>query len=250
MSTSIIAIVNQKGGTGKTTTSVNLGSALSKKNKKVLIIDLDPQGNLGYSLGLTEFQQTMADVLMGEAALQDILITAEGMDVAPSDVNMADIELSLAQAESREYVLKSALGSLTKYDFVILDCPPSLSLLTINALITADKVIIPMQMEVLSLQGLDQIIETINGIKSAFESNVEIMGILPVMFDSRRKLSSEIHEHILENYAYKIFDSKIRTNVRASEAPSFGKSVVDYAPKSSSSQDYLAFAKEVIKLNK
>lgn len=250
MSRSIIAIVNQKGGTGKTTTSVNLGSSLASKGKKVMLIDLDPQGNLSYSLGLTEFNDTIANVLLGDVSISETLISAEGMDIAPSNVELADAELSISNAKSREQLLRSILLELKGYDFIIIDCPPSLSLLTINALNIADNVIIPMQMEVLSLQGLDQIIDTIEKTNQAFGRHLDILGILPVMVDSRKKLSSEIRQYIAQNYDNHIFKNQIHTNVKASEAPSFGQSVIKYAPNSKSSKDYLNLADEVIKLSK
>lgn len=245
----IIAIVNQKGGTGKTTTTVNLGCALAKKGKKVLLVDLDAQGNLSYSLGLTEFENTMAEVLVGEAELNDILLESENVHVAPSNIGLADVELSIASVENRESLLKNQLDQLNEYDYVLIDCPPSLSLLTINALNAADRVIIPLQMEVLSLQGLDLIIDTVTKIKNVFNEDLMIEGLLPVMVDRRRKLSTEVYDHIEQNYDFKIFDSSIRTNVRASEAPSFGSSVISYAPDSNSAKDYLKFADEMISLN-
>ena len=250
MSRSIIAIINQKGGTGKTTTTVNLGSALASKGKKVMLIDLDPQGNLSYSFGLTEFKNSIANVLLGDISISEVLLSAEGMDIVPANIDLADAELSISPAEAREQILSSILIDLKDYDFIIIDCPPSLSLLTINALNIADKVIIPMQMEVLSLQGLDQIITTIEKINQAFGKSIGILGILPVMVDSRKKLSSEIHRYISQNYDHHIFKNQIQTNVRASEAPSFGQSVVKYAPNSRSSKDYLLLADEVIKLSK
>ena len=245
----VIAIINQKGGTGKTTTTINLGSALAKEWKKVLVIDLDPQGNLGYSLGVLESEYSMADVLLGEKKLQDILVSAEGMALAPSNNHLVDAELTLATTSEREHVLRGILKEERGYDFVLIDCPPSLSILTLNALLAADEVIIPMQMEVLSLQGLDQIVNTINKVKSAFSKKLKIAGILPVMVDSRRKLSHEVHDYISENYSIPIFESYIRANVKASEAPSFGKSVIAYKPKSSSAIDYKNFASEFLKLN-
>lgn len=250
MNNTIIAVVNQKGGTGKTTTSVNLGSALSTKGKKVLLLDMDPQGNLSYSLGLTEFEHTISNALLNEVSLKDILLTAEGMDVAPSNNDLADVELTISQVESREQILSNLLMDVGPYDYIIIDCPPSLSLLSINALNAANYVIIPMQMEVLSLQGLDQINNTIERINKAFNKTIQVLGILPVMVDSRKKLSAEIHEYISQNYQHHIFINPIHTNVKASEAPSFGQSVIKYAPKSRSSKDHLLLAEEVINLSK
>lgn len=245
--TKVIAIVNQKGGTGKTTTTVNLGCALAKKGKKVLLVDLDAQGNLSYSLGILEIEKSIGQVILGEVDFQEILISREGLDVAPAQIDLADVEINIASELARESILKKVLAEAKGYDYVLIDCPPSLSLLTINALNAADKVIVPLQMEVLSLQGLDQIITTINQIKQVLNEKLEIMGLLPVMVDSRRKLSREIYEHIEENYNFKIFNSRIRTNVRASEAPSFGESLISYAPTSNGAKDYMAFAEEVLK---
>lgn len=246
----IIAVVNQKGGTGKTTTTVNLGKALAQKKKKILLLDMDPQGSMGYSLGITKPERTIADVFTEEAAIADVIVKREGMDVIPSDVSLADIELSLAEMKDRNSVLKSILEEVKGYDFILIDCPPSLSLLTVNALCAARRVLVPMQMEVLSLQGLDLISQTIEKISKVFNPELRILGIVPVMVDTRRKLTTEINEHIRENYDFFIFKSQIRANVRASEAPSFGESVITYAPKSNSALDYLALAKEFLSIVK
>ena len=244
------AVINQKGGTGKTTTAVNLGCALAKKKKKVMLIDLDPQGNMSYWLGAGELESSMTEVIMGEAKIQDILLEREGVHLAPSDMSLANLEINIASEDDRESLLEKALKGIDGYDYVLIDCPPSLSLLTVNALTCADKVIIPLQMEVLSLQGLDQIISTIDQIKEVLNEKLEIEGLLPVMVDNRRKLSKEVHDVIKENYDIRIFKTHIRTNVRASEAPSFGQSVLSYAPSSNSAQDYIAFSKELLKLKK
>ena len=244
------AIINQKGGTGKTTTAVNLGCALAKKKKKVLLLDLDPQGNMSYWLGAGQLETSMTEVITQESKIEDIILEREGLDLAPSDMSLANLEINIASEEDRESLLDRALLEVQEYDYVLIDCPPSLSLLTVNALTTADKVIIPLQMEVLSLQGLDQILGTVEQIKEVLNENLEIEGLLPVMVDSRRKLSKEVHDVIKENYDINIFKTSIRTNVRASEAPSFGQSVLSYAPSSNSAQDYTAFAKEILKLNK
>lgn len=245
----IYSIINQKGGTGKTTTAINLGSALKRRAKDVLLIDLDSQGNLSYSLGINELDKSMADALLGECAIADILQTSGGLQIAPSDNQLADAELSLARSEGQEHALANLMKSVSGFDYVLIDCPPSLSMLTLNALLASDKVIIPMQMEVLSLQGLDQIVHTINKVQNSLSKNLKIEGVLPVMVDKRRKLSQEIKDYILENYDLKIFHSFIRNNVKASEAPSFGKSVIDYKPTSNSAVDYMRFADEILELN-
>jgi len=246
----VVAIINQKGGTGKTTTTINLGSALTKLGQKVLLLDLDPQGNLSYSLGVNEFTHSMADVLLGEKALTEILEEREGMQLAPANIHLADAELSLASADERESILSNALQLVEGFDFILIDCPPSLSVLTLNALLASDKVIITMQMEVLSLQGLDMIMQTIQKVNKVFNKKIAVEGILPVMVDKRRKLIQEVREYIDENYDLHIFKSFIRNNVKASEAPSFGQSVIAYQPSANSAVDYTAFAKEFLELNR
>jgi chromosome partitioning protein len=244
----IYSIINQKGGTGKTTTAINLGAALNRRAKNVLLIDLDSQGNLSYSLGINDFDKSMADALLGECSITDIFQEKEGLTIAPSDNHLADTELSLARSEGQEKALAGLINTVSGFDFVLIDCPPSLSMLTVNALLASDRVIIPMQMEVLSLQGLDQIVQTIEKIKGTYKKKVIIEGVLPVMVDKRRKLSQEVKEYIHDNYDLRIFDSIIRSNVKASEAPSFGKSVINYKPTSNSAVDYMRFADEVLEL--
>lgn len=247
----VIAIINQKGGTGKTTTTVNLGAALHKRGKDVMLVDLDPQGNMGYSFGIQSGEvekKGMTEVMLEGMSIDEVVIEKEGLSIAPSDITLSDAELSLASEENREHVLKEAFEKTGDHDYVLLDCPPSLSLLTINALKVADKVVIPMQMEVLALKGLELIVSTLSQIKKGVNKRIDILGILPVMIDKRRKLSAEVLEHIKENYAVPVFESQIRNNVKATEAPSFGQSVISYAPNSNSAIDYLSFADEVIKL--
>ena len=245
---SIISIVNQKGGTGKTTTTLNLSSALAALGKKVLAIDMDAQGNLGYSLGL-EIEHSIVDVLDGSKTIDEVMFESEGFHVVPSDMRLVDVELSLGEVDDRQKILSEKIKEVTSsYDYLLIDCPPSLSVLALNALYASDYVIIPMLMEVLSLQGLDQIIQTIEKINSGYQRKLQVLGILPVMVDKRRKLSTEVNEYIEENYDLRIFENRIRNNVKASESPSFGKSVIAYAPNSNSAMDYKAFAKEITKL--
>ena len=243
-----ISIVNQKGGTGKTTTTLNLGAALAALKKSVLIVDMDSQGNLGYSLGLDD-GKSLSDLIEGNSEVAEVIQVREGVSVIPSDMRLVDIELSLADLVDRHRVVLDRLaGSLEQFDYVLFDCPPSLSVLSVNALFASDYVIIPMLMEVLSLQGLDQIIASISKINSAYNKELSILGILPVMVDKRRKLTEEVRDHIRENYDVNIFDSYIRNNVKASESPSFGSSVIAYAPSSNSAKDYTLFAKEIVEL--
>ncbi|MGV3588862.1 MAG: ParA family protein [Adhaeribacter sp.] len=240
-------MINQKGGTGKTTTTINLGSALSKTGKKILLIDLDPQANLSYSLGVEEPEGTLADVFSGNKSLNQIILKQDIVSIAPGSNELVDIEISLVTQPQRESFLKNILAEAKGYDFILIDCPPSLSLLTVNALAASDEVLIPLQMEVLTLQGLSQILNTVKQVQSAFNPKLKVKGIVVVMFDKRRKLSSEIQEYLEQNIAERIFKTRIRLNVKLAEAPSFGKSVLDYDPGSYGAQDYQALAAEFLK---
>lgn len=247
MAQKIVSVINQKGGTGKTTTTINLGSALSKTGKKILLIDLDPQANLSYSLGVEEPQGTLADVFTGHKSLNQIIVKQNNVSIAPGSNELVDIEISLVTQLQRESFLKNILAEAKGYDFILIDCPPSLSLLTVNALAASDEVLIPLQMEVLTLQGLSQILNTVKQVQSAFNSKLKVKGIVVVMFDKRRKLSSEIQDYLEQNIAERIFKTRIRLNVKLAEAPSFGKSVLDYDPGSYGAQDYQALATEFLK---
>jgi chromosome partitioning protein len=248
MAPKIVSVINQKGGTGKTTTTINLGSALSKAGKRILLIDLDPQANLSYSLGVEEPQGTLADVFTGGKKIKDIILNLGNLSVAPGSNDLVDIEISLVTQPERESFLKNILAQAKGYDYILIDCPPSLSLLTVNALAASDEVVIPLQMEVLTLQGLSQILNTVKQVRSAVNPKLKVKGIVVVMFDKRRKLSSEIQEYLEQNIEEKIFETRIRLNVKLAEAPSFGKSVLDYDPGSYGAQDYQALAAEFLKI--
>jgi chromosome partitioning protein len=186
---------------------------------------------------------------MQKASLVETIVIKENMAVIPADLSLADLELSLTRAKQREYRLKQLLADTHDYDYLLIDCPPSLSLLTINALNASEQVIIPMQMEVLSLKGLENILQTLHKTNIAFNNDLKVLGVLPVMTDSRKNLNTEIREYISQNFEVNIFNTCVRTNVKASEAPSFGKSVINYAPHSNSAKDYISLAKEIIHLN-
>lgn len=247
----IFSITNQKGGTGKTTTAVNLGRALAFYKKKVLLIDLDPQANLTYSFGIRSPETTISDALrsmmQGENIFKSILISKEGLDIAPASRDLADLELSLIRKVDRENVLKNCLKGLQGYDFVFIDSAPSLSILTVNSLNSADGVLIPLQMEILALEGLTQLFITINEVKRELNNRLKIEGIIPSMFDNRRKLSIEILEQVRINVKERIFNTVIRECVKIAEAPSFAKSVIQYSPFSHATEDFLKLAKEFLK---
>lgn len=246
MAAKIVSVINQKGGTGKTTTTINLGSALSKLGKKILLVDLDPQANLSYSLGLEDPAGTIADVFSGNKTLPEILTRQDGLTVVPGSNELVDIEISLVTQPRRESFLKSMLTDAKGFDYILIDCPPSLSLLTVNALAASDEVLIPLQMEVLTLQGLSQILATVEQIRSAFNPRLQVKGIVVVMYDKRRKLSAEIQEYLQQHVDERVFASRIRLNVKLAEAPSFGKSVLDYDGASNGAKDYLALAEEFL----
>jgi len=246
----VIAIANHKGGSGKTTTTINLGVALSNLGKKVLIIDLDPQGNLSYSLGIPDNVPTIADVFTGEKQLQDVIIEKEGLDVVPSNMFLADIELSIQGVKDRLFVLKYLLDKqISNYDYVLIDCSPSKSLLTINALVLADKVITTILLDVLSVQGLNQINRTVFDVRRGYNKNLSFLGVLPINVDLRSNISKEILTFVDENFDIPILKSYIRSCVKFAEAPSFGESIFSYAPNSSGAEDYKVLAKEIIILN-
>lgn len=248
MRNKIIAVVNQKGGTGKTTTTINLGSALSKLKKKVLLVDLDPQANLSYSLGISDAKESLAEVLAGEISIDKAIVSKNGLHILPGSVGMVDIELSLVSQPEREFYLKNLLGTLP-YDYILIDAPPSLSLLALNALAAAHEVIIPLQLEVLTFRGLTQILETIQQVRDSVNPGLKIAGILMVMYDKRRKLTLELEKYLNENIEENIFQTVIHSNVKIAEAPSFGLSVLDYDPSCIGAKDYYALAKEVNKNN-
>jgi len=242
----IITVINQKGGTGKTTITMNLGVALALMGKKILLIDFDPQANLTYSFGIRNPKNTIVEVLQGKQTIQTILVKKEGLDIAPSSSLLADLEVSIINKIGREQLLQDRLKGLKEYDYVFIDSPPSLSILTINALTTAGEVLIPLQMEILSLQGLTQLLKTIDEVKNILNKKLRITGIVVSMYDGRRRLSSEILKEIKNNLKEKVFNSLIRICVKIAEAPSFAKSVLSYAPSSEGAIDYKNLAKEFL----
>lgn len=242
----VITITNQKGGTGKTSITINLGVALALMGKRILLIDFDPQANLTYSFGIRNPKNTMVEVLQGKKTIQTILVRKEGLDIAPSSSLLADLEVSIINKIGREQLLGESIKGVKGYNYIFIDSPPSLSILTINALNTANEVLIPLQMEILSLQGLTQLLRTIDEVKRVLNKNLKIGGIIVSNYDGRRRLSSEVLNEIKNNIKEKVFNSVIRVCVKIAEAPSFAQSVLSYAPSSNGSIDYKNLAKEFL----
>ena len=244
----VIALANQKGGVAKTTTTLNLAVALKEKGKRVLIIDLDPQGNLTMSQGMNpdEISKSMFDVLVHRIPIQDVIVTAE-VDIAVSSIDLAGAELALSGMIGRERALEKALAPVKEgYDYVLMDTPPSLGLLTINAFVAADGIIVPVQCEYLSLRGLVQLQNTLEMIRENLNPGVEIQGILPTMYDRRTLHSREAVEILQENFGGLVFNTRIRKTVRYAEAPVKGQSVLAYDPSSEAAAMYRDLAKEVL----
>lgn len=246
-----LAIVNQKGGVGKSTTAINLGAALAEYNKKVLLVDIDPQGNASSGLGLnkTELEYSIYDLLLGEADLEDVIISVpdSDLDIIPANIDLAGAEIELVSQISRENRLKKVLSPRTeRYDYILIDCPPSLGLLTLNALTAADGVIVPIQCEYYALEGLGQLLETIRLVQNNLNSDLELEGVLLTMYDSRTNLSEQVAEEVKKHFASKIYDTVIPRNVRLSEAPSFGQSILSYDKRSSGAKAYQNLAREVL----
>lgn len=248
----VIVVANQKGGVGKTTTSVNLSAYLGDMKKKVLVIDCDPQGNTtsGFGIEKDSLEKSVYDVLVNGSAVRDAIIETKykNLSVCPSDVDLAGAEIELVSATKREYILKTALTEIKEeFDFIIIDCPPSLGLLTLNAFAAADSVIIPIQCEYYALEGLGQLTNTISTLKQSINSNLEIEGILLTMFDKRTNLSTLVYDEVKKFFPDKVFKTVIPRNVRLSEAPSFGEAILSYDKFSKGAFAYKALAKELIK---
>ena len=249
--TKIVAIINQKGGVGKSTTAINLAAALGEMGKQVLLVDLDPQGNCSSGLGIEKslIQQCIYDVLLNDVPIEDFIIPdiTEGVDIAPATINLAGAEVELVAEMARENRLKDAVGSMRgRYDFVLVDCPPSLGLLTVNALVAADKLLIPIQCEFYALEGVTKLLESMKRVKSRLNPTLDIYGILLTMYDSRTTLSKQVVDEVREYFGRLVFSTPIPRTVKLSEAPSFGQPITQYDPKGRGALSYIELAKEVI----
>ncbi len=250
----IIVIANQKGGVGKTTTAINLSASLAAAEKRVLLVDTDPQSNATSGVGASALEgKTVYEVLVGEVPATEAVIPTQMpfLSVLPSHIDLVGAEIELVDVENRERLMTEALKSVRdRFDFLIVDCPPSLGLLTLNALTAADSVLIPVQCEYFALEGLGQLFNTINMVKKTLNPNLDIEGVLLTMFDSRLRLSNQIQEEVKRYFGEKVFTTVVTRNIRLSEAPSFGKPIILYDAICSGTRNYMELAKEIMKNNK
>lgn len=247
----VIAVANQKGGVGKTTTATNLSACLAEKGKKVLAIDIDPQGNMSSGLGIdkSQLENTVYEMVLEECDLEECIQrdVLENLDVLPSNMNLAGAEIELIGVEDKEYILKNKVDEIKdNYDFIIIDCPPSLNTLTVNAMTTADRVLVPIQCEYYALEGLSQLVHTIDLVKERLNPNLDIEGVVFTMYDARTNLSLQVVENVKENLSQMVYKSIIPRNVRLAEAPSHGQPIITYDSKSAGAEAYRNLADEVI----
>ena len=248
----ILSIVNQKGGVGKTTTSINLSACLHKMKRKVLLIDLDPQSNAtrGSGIDSASLKSSVNDVLLDRASIKETIVLSkhDGYDLLPATPALTESEVSLVSKNDREFILKNILKAISSdYDYILMDCPPSLNILTVNSLVSATGVLIPVQCEFYALQGLSELVNTVNQIQNSSNESLKIEGILRTMFDSRNNLSNDVSEQLAEYFPSELYKTKIPRNIRVAEAPSHGKSILQYDGLSKGSLSYYSLAGEIIK---
>ena len=247
----VLSIANQKGGVGKTTTAINLAAALAASELRTLLIDSDPQGNATTGVGVekTEDRQTLYNVLLKEAKIADAITATpyEGLSIVPADQNLVATNLDLVEVEHREHRLKAAIEQIgDDFDYILVDCPPALDLLTLNALIASDAVLVPIQCEFFALEGISQLMETIDRIKEAFNPKLRVEGVLLTMYDDRTNLTRQVESDLREFFAEEVFKTVIPRSIRLAEAPSFGKPILAYDPRSRGAEAYIQLAKEIL----
>ncbi|WP_205720057.1 ParA family protein [Fodinibius halophilus] len=243
-----IAFTNQKGGVGKTTSTINVGAGLCREGKKVLLVDLDPQANLTYSLrkSSNRLETSIYDVMKGRIEPEETLISHNGFDILPSSIDLSGAEMEFANEPARENILKNKLAPFyDKYDYILIDCPPNLGLLTLNAFTAVKEVFIVLQAEYLALHGLSKLMEVIQVVKERLNPDIEISGIICTLFDGRKNLNKEVVDHIQDYFGEKVFDTLIRDNVALAEAPSHHKTIFEYDPNSHGAKDYAALSREI-----
>jgi chromosome partitioning protein len=245
----IIALCNQKGGVGKTTCALNIAAGLNILGKKVLLIDFDPQAHLTYSLGITahDLQKTIYSVIKGSASLAEVILKHGGISVLPANLALAEMENEKAAFPDGEFTLKYKLAGIRDKEYILIDCPPSAGFLTVNALACSREIYIPLQMEFLALKGMGRLMNRIEEVQKSFNKELMISGIIATRFDSRRKLNNAILDSIGERFGDKVFSTVIRENIAVAEAPSFGQTIFEYAPKSHGAEDFLSLCKEIIR---